>query len=565
MNWQWSPYAIFQSITAIVCLAAAIFNWRRFRHLPAARLGTALLLLASWWIVGSLMEFISFEPVYRQFWNKIQFLAIVFLPPGWLIYAMRYIGVTFKPTGLRFLLLWFIPVLTLVLIYTNDRHGLFWSQLDFMISDSKLVMQTAVYGTAFWLFLAHAYLMVIAGFIILLRAFLESGRLYRWQVIGLTLVAFVPMIVSLASIFGKWRPLGDMDFTPFALGLMASVSGWVIYRLQMRDVTPVARHMMIEQMGDGVLVLNSEYGIIDLNPAAQNLLQQPKSQLQGRSITQFWPDWPHNLPLDDPKAGGRQMEWTLKGSPARTFDLHVTPLLDGRNRLVSRIVVLRDIGQHKKIEAQLKSSLHEKEALLKEIHHRVKNNLQIISSLLNLQATQSENKAVHKALQEGQSRVRSMALIHEILYRSDDLARIDFGAYIQELTTQLCQTYNVYTGQVVVDVQMDEVFLTMETALPCGLILNELVSNALKHAFADGRSGQITICLLAKNNHQYNLNISDNGIGFPPHLNYRQTTTLGLQLVNTLIDQLEGNLEVTSQKGASFTITFEDKTPKETS
>jgi two-component sensor histidine kinase len=301
-----------------------------------------------------------------------------------------------------------------------------------------------------------------------------------------------------------------------------------------------------------------------LNPTAQNLLQQSKPQLVGHPITQFWPDWPHDLLLDGQKAG-RQMEWTLNSVPAQTFDLHVTPLYDGRNRLVSRIVVLHDIGEHKKIEAQLKSSLHEKEVLLKEIHHRVKNNLQIISSLLNLQASQAEEPLVLQALQEGQGRVRSMALIHEILYRSDDLAYIDFGTYLHELTTQLWQTYHVYAGQVALDIETDEVFLTMETAVPCGLILHELVSNALKYAFVDGRSGQITIRLQAKNNSIYELSISDNGIGFPSHLDHRQTTTLGLQLVNTLIEQLEGHLTVTRRSGASFTITFEDTTPKETS
>lgn len=563
MNWQWTPFTIFLSAVALASFWSAGYVWFRYRHKSTARMGVMLIFAVGWWMMGSVFELSSIEPASRFFWDKLQFIAIVALPPGWVTYTMRYVGLAGKLTRRRFVLLWLIPSLTIVLVYTNGYHHLFWTSYTVTAVEGVLV-KSAQHGPAFWLFMAHAYAAVFTGMAILLRAAAGFGRLYRWQVIALIVVAIVPWLINSASIFLDWRPLWGVDLTPFALGITASIAGWTVYRLQVRDIGPAARHMVIEQMGDAVLVLDSTHGILDLNPAMQNLLQRPKSQLLTRSITQMWPEWPQALLLPDQKTDV-QIEWVLGQSSPRTFDMRVTPLLDGRDQLVSRIVVLRDMGERKQMEEHLKASLREKDVLLKEIHHRVKNNLQIISSLLNLQASQAAEPLVLQALQEGQGRVRSMALIHEILYRSHDLAHIDFGLYIRELTTQLWQTYRVHAEQIDLDIQTDTVFLTMETAVPCGLILHELVSNALKHGFVDGRSGQITIRLQAKNCPVYELNISDNGAGFPPHLDHRQTTTLGLQLVNTLIDQLGGHLVVTHQQGTSFTITFEDKTPKETS
>jgi two-component sensor histidine kinase len=225
-------------------------------------------------------------------------------------------------------------------------------------------------------------------------------------------------------------------------------------------------------------------------------------------------------------------------------------------------ILLQENAERQQAEKQLAASLNEKEVLLKEIHHRVKNNLQVISSLLNLQVQQTTDEAVLQALHQGRSRIRSMALLHQILYRSDDLTRIDFAAYVRQLSTQLCQSYHTQSCPVAVEVVADEVSLNIETAVPCGLILNELVSNALKHGFVDGRSGQIVIHLKAQDNNRIHLTVSDNGVGLPTTFDYRQSPSLGLQLVNNLVEQLEGDLIVSNHQGTSITITFEDSVGK---
>jgi PAS domain S-box-containing protein len=218
--------------------------------------------------------------------------------------------------------------------------------------------------------------------------------------------------------------------------------------------------------------------------------------------------------------------------------------------------VLFDISAHKQAEAQIKASLQEKEILLQEIHHRVKNNLQIIASLLNLQSGYTEDPQTQEAFRESQNRIRSMALIHEKLYRSENLARIDLGDYVHELAAFLFRSQGARHRGIIPNIQAERIFLDIDTAVPCGLILNELVSNTLKHAFPNGRPGKVWIEFRADEPDQLILMVADNGVGLPPGLDFRQTDSLGLQLVNTLVDQLGGIITLQSHHGARFKITF---------
>jgi two-component sensor histidine kinase len=205
---------------------------------------------------------------------------------------------------------------------------------------------------------------------------------------------------------------------------------------------------------------------------------------------------------------------------------------------------------------ELKAFSREKEVLLKEVHHRVKNNLQVISSLLNLQAGTVKDPNVLQVFKESQHRVRAMALIHEKLYQSPDLVKVDFGEYVQSLTGYLFRSFGVERATIALKVNVKDVFLEVETAIPCGLIVNELVSNALKHAFPAGREGEIRIDAQAEGTEHVTLRVSDNGVGFPPAVDFRTTASLGLRLVNTLTKQLEGMIELQSSGGTAFQIRF---------
>jgi two-component sensor histidine kinase len=219
------------------------------------------------------------------------------------------------------------------------------------------------------------------------------------------------------------------------------------------------------------------------------------------------------------------------------------------------VVVLRDITERVQAERQVEASLKEKEVLLQEIHHRVKNNLQIISSLLNLQAQQIEDQGIVDAFRDSQNRIRSMALIHEQLYGSHDLAEIDFGAYIRDLAIDLFRSYQVDARRIRLDVETDRVRLGIDRAVPCGLIVNELVSNALKHAFPNGRQGGIQVDLRAEGQ-QMTILVRDDGIGLPEGLDYQNTPSLGLQLVNSLVSQVDGEITLEPVQGTGFRVKF---------
>jgi two-component sensor histidine kinase/HAMP domain-containing protein len=216
----------------------------------------------------------------------------------------------------------------------------------------------------------------------------------------------------------------------------------------------------------------------------------------------------------------------------------------------------REVTERTQAENQARASLAEKEILLKEVHHRVKNNLQVISSLLNLQMAKTHDKNAGELLTDSQGRIRSMALIHEKLYQSSDLAHVNLCSYVRDLAGALFRSYRVSLMQVKLEIEAEDVYLTVDQAVPCGLALNELVANALKHAFPGGRSGTILIQISEERPGQVRLMVKDDGIGFPEGLDIATAPSLGLQLVNNLALQLDGALEMRRGQGSMFILTF---------
>ena len=219
----------------------------------------------------------------------------------------------------------------------------------------------------------------------------------------------------------------------------------------------------------------------------------------------------------------------------------------------------------KRAEAQIKAQLQEKDVLLKEVHHRVKNNMQVISSLLNLQSRQIKDPEVLEMFRESQRRIRSMALIHERLYQSSDLSRIEFSQYLRNLATHLFHSYKADSSRIRLKIDAEEVFLNINTAIPSGLIINELVSNALKHGFPEGRSGELDIDLHRVEGDGYVLQVKDDGVGFPEGLDFRKTGTLGMQIISTLVEQIEGRLELSRENGTAFRVEFNELPRKKSS
>ena len=219
------------------------------------------------------------------------------------------------------------------------------------------------------------------------------------------------------------------------------------------------------------------------------------------------------------------------------------------------LAYMRDITERRQAEEQIKTSLKEKEVLIKEIHHRVKNNLQVVSSLLFLQSQTVKDEETRRILEESRNRVKSMAFIHKQLYQSKNLAHIDFASYVRSLTKNLLTSYRTNGNEISLDVCVDDIFLALDSAIPCGLIINELVSNALKHAFSNHSAGHITVDLHQEGGKNV-LVVRDDGVGLPGDLDLQTTETLGLQLVTALVQQLDGALELERGSGTVFKISF---------
>jgi len=236
------------------------------------------------------------------------------------------------------------------------------------------------------------------------------------------------------------------------------------------------------------------------------------------------------------------------------------PVKNDKNKVVQIIGIAQDITESIIQQEKLQSNLREKETLLKEIHHRVKNNLQIISSLLNLQAETIKDRSAKEKYRESLGRVKSMALIHELLYQTKNLANLKANEYLNELVKFISETYN-FNKNIKVSLVIDPKIkrIDMNKAIPCGLLINELVSNAFKYAFAQKKSGKITIAFqaLQKGPYKFSLTIADNGIGIPEKkVDVNKPNTLGLQLVRSLVEQLDGKLNVDTKKGTQFVIQF---------
>lgn len=236
--------------------------------------------------------------------------------------------------------------------------------------------------------------------------------------------------------------------------------------------------------------------------------------------------------------------------------VRITPMYQGNEEW--SVSVQEDITEKKRADSIIERSLKEKETLLKEIHHRVKNNMQIISSLLDLQTDMLGQKSATELFKSSQHRIWSMALIHEQLYESSELSSINFADFIAQLTSYLSDSYDVLAMNVYFDLDLAPLSLSIETALPCSLIVNELLSNSLKYAFPDSRAGTIRIAFTAIEDNWLRLEIGDDGVGLPPEFGVGLTTSLGLTLVNTLVNQISGRIDLQRKGGTKYIIEFTD-------
>jgi len=362
--------------------------------------------------------------------------------------------------------------------------------------------------------------------------------------------------------FYSYPGIRDLTYTTATASFYVLVSIALIISSLTRNlkIHEARYHGVFDYSEIGILLAeakNDDHTVIEVNRKVLSILGFDSDMITGKPLSMVVPESISlNLMMDQIQKDGQPMivECSLTRQDGKTI-----PVLISGSRMPDEMVILNimDISDRKKSEDQLQRSLHEKEILLREVHHRVKNNMQVISGLIELQSAQISDPETHRLFQESYERIKTMALIHESLYRSDDFARIDFSLYLDKLISYLLSSYGRTRDEISVDIRLQVIHMNMDIAVPCGLIANELISNSLKHGFPNGRRGTISIRLENAGEKECEFIVSDDGIGFPPGLDFRNTPSFGLQLINGLAaHQMRGTVEFRMGTGTTFVIRF---------
>lgn len=573
------------SILSLIILPFYLFmGWYVYKLNPKSRLNRLFILLSfcfSIWTFTFAFFYSAPDKTTAWFWYNLSAI-------GRFLYPAVILDLTLIFTKNRFnyekwyksIPLYILPLIFLYAIFTSS----FVTQ-DLMLVNGQWY-EILITNNVWWYAYTSYYLIyILLSFLIIGWWGYESRTLReRKQVMIVISTGLIAIILGIFTntIFQIFNlhiipPMAQIFGVIFFFGVTYAI---VKYKLLKLTAT-VAADQIISKITDLVILIDSDGKIINTNSRTRRLLGYSKSDLEGQNW-EFLIENPQdramigkyiNSGLIEEDDNYKNMEISLKTK--RGNYIPVNSFLSGvkdKYGIIGVLMVAQDLRQTKKLlheireknkaqksakahEIQLKKSLNEKELLLKEIHHRVKNNMQIISSLLNLQAGYLKDKEAVNALKESQARIVSMAMIHENLYRSDNLTGINFENYINHLIRNLFHTYNISMEKIKFNVIAPDVYLNIDTAIPCGLIINELVTNSIKHAFPGGAYGEITI-QMEQDLDEYHLKVSDNGIGLSPELNINNSPTLGILLVNSLVGQLEGNLEVNREQGTTFLITF---------
>jgi two-component sensor histidine kinase/PAS domain-containing protein len=551
------------------------------------------LLLSLWlWIAAQIVECVAVPLELKVVFYKIKFIGISLVSVFMLGFAVQH--VRGKIPSLPRLLVFLAAPVVLCQLFTFFPALEYLAWKRFFISPNNIVLDIEA-GPGYVAYNIYDVLLLALGYALLFIASVSPRAARKIRLLPFLLAGVLSSTAVLMDFLLKSQ-LFYYRFTPIALAI-SSLS--VIYYLRLRyfRTIPLAQHALSQSMADGLIILSPENYIIYVNPCAQDLFDAPPTSLVGKPLTAFPGPLSTAVALVE-EDGNRNRTVSLRG---KTFDASLSPIMSRRRKVASKMFVLRDVTHlkqvedslrdltnvleekvaertrqleeknrelkeevevRKKTEAHFQASCAEKSVLLGELHHRVKNNLQIVSSLLRLQSHYIEDPKALELFEVSVSRIRSMALVHEKLYKSDDLAHTHFAQYLQELANSVLFSHTRIREHIGLELDIAPIELDIDKSILAGLIVNELIMNSLKHAFSDkatdgaGAAGNRIAISFSTDGPDYRLGYSDSGPGLPEGFRIEESQSLGMKIIQTLVGQLKGTMEVLPGAGYRVKIRF---------
>jgi two-component sensor histidine kinase len=548
-------YLILSGLSVIglgVFFALYVLRWETKRNLFTL----AVMVEAMLWVFSSIMELISVGLPSKEFWYLAQFVALICAVPSWLAVAAHFTRLPKRQARPLVATAFACALGFLAFFLTNHWHRLAFRSLTV---DPQGLSIIKVAGPGYYVYLIYLFTGIITGGVIIARQALESAKPDRRRARTLVAALALPLAAGIVDIAYP-EFLGGLDCAPMAAIVTCVVLfvGSVRYRLI--DPVPIARADFVAKLVDPVLVLalsgellyyNESAGLLPGGPAAlaERLAKRAAELLDGGQA----------------RDGGAESEIELEG---RIFSAVSRPIADGHGQEVGILLSLRDVtaasqeavrlealveertdGLKREIErtreseSALKRSLKEKELLVREVNHRVKNNLQVISSLMRLQFMRATQPEVRGALDAALGRIKSISMVHERMYRGGDSGRVNAADYLRDLVGAMASLRSGAQADVDVSIEADDVELDMDTAVNVGLIVNEAVTNAYKHVFQPGLGSRLKVGLSVSGKGKVLLSIEDDGPGIPESAAAGGADSLGFKIMDAISRQMEGSLE----------------------
>lgn len=586
MQFQYTPYIFPLLFAVILSTWIAYYSWQR-RSSDHAILLFLLALTITEWTAFYILQITGANLQTKLVFSDIKYIGVSFTPLLWIVFAINYANPGKPLTWRTVLPLAVIPLLTSVLALTSNWHSLFWT--NFQLKNYGIVSDfDATYGPWYWVHLAYSYLLILAGTIIVFRTIRRSQGLHRQQAVTLIVAVLAPWLGNILY-FSGLNPLPYLDLTPFAFTITVTALTWAILGFQLVDLAPVARDLIVDEMKDGMIVLDAQDRMVDINPSAERMIRLSAAQVIGKPAREALSTWPDLIERYSRVTDALDEVFVGEGAATAWLELYISPLHDRRRRFLGRVIVMRDITARKEMENALSLALTQareasqlKSQLLARVSHELRTPLSSILGFAELLGMNSFG-----TLQESQKSatgqiIESANYLNSLIDQLLDQAQLASETLILEnapfATDELVQKIKANMGGQAqekglifhIDLAPDVPRTLYGDARRIEQILVHLVGNAVKFT----REGRVDLRIRLLDAAHWMIQVSDTGPGIPKEaqsyifeafrlvntaiVNENRGAGLGLTITRQLVELMKGSIQVESQpgQGSTFTVTL---------